>query len=132
MEQTLARPSTYQKYVAGLMSLSVALLFVGGCASSATRPDAEITHASTIIDQSERAGSRNYAAFDLVNAKNKLKEAKKMEKEGHFKKARYLAKEAGVDAELATAKTQTAKAKEAEEQLKKSSQALEKEINSGQ
>lgn len=55
-----------------------------------------------------------------------------MEKEGNFRKARYLAKEAGVDAELATAKTQTAKAKEAEEQLKKSSQVLEKEINSGQ
>ena len=131
MKQRLARRSSYQKYVVGLISLSVALLFIGGCASSGPRPDAEITHASTLIDQSERAGSRNYAAFDLVNAQNKLKEAKKMEKEGDFKKARYLAKEAGVDAELATAKTQTAKAKEAEEQLKKSSQVLEKEINSG-
>ncbi|AFS53561.1 MULTISPECIES: DUF4398 domain-containing protein [Leptospirillum] len=126
------RRSSYQKYAAGVISLSVALLIMGGCASSGPRPDAEITRASTLIDQSERAGSRNYAAFDLVNAKKKLKEAKKMEKEGNFRKARYLAKEAGVDAELATAKTQTAKAKEAEEQLKKSSQVLEKEINSGQ
>ena len=107
----------------------IAAMSFGGCMSSEQKPDSLLTQAGMVVDQADRAGTRTYAAFDLNNAHSKLKKAKKEEKKGDYKKARYLAKEAKVDAELAIAKTQTAKTKEAESQLKQSMQSLQNEIN---
>ncbi|MDA8059133.1 MAG: DUF4398 domain-containing protein [Leptospirillum sp.] len=110
-------------------SVFFAALALGGCMSSGPKPDVEISQAKTAVDQADRAGTRNYAAYDLTLAQDKLKKAKKEMKEGDYKEARFLASEAKVDAELAEAKTQTAKTKEAEAELKKSMQSLEKEMN---
>ena len=104
-------------------------LVEGGCASTGVRPDKTITQAQMEVEQADREGSRNYDAFDLIESQTKLKSAKEKMKQGDYKSARFLAQEAHVDAELALAKTQTAKSKEAETQLKKSLQSLQKEID---
>ncbi|MHB1286908.1 MAG: DUF4398 domain-containing protein [Leptospirales bacterium] len=114
--------------LAGLTLLSAITL--GGCMSEGPVPDQSMTQAKMVLDQAMRAGTRNYAAFDLNNAQDKLKQAKEAMKKGNNKEAGYLAKEAKVDAELALAKTQKAKAKEAETQLEQSMQTLHGEVNS--
>lgn len=103
---------------------------LGGCMSEGPVPDQAMTQAKTVVDQAERAGTRNYAAFDLNNAQAKLKQAQDAMTKGDYKEAGYLAKEAKVDAELALAKTQKAKTKEAETQLEQSMQSLHNEVNS--
>ncbi|MHB8423303.1 MAG: DUF4398 domain-containing protein [Leptospirales bacterium] len=102
-------------------------IMLSSCMKAETKPVNSMTQAQTVVDQADRAGTRNYAAFDLNNAQSKLKKAEKEMKMGKYKEARYLAKEAKVDAELALAKTQTAKRKEAETQLKQSMQSLQNE-----
>ncbi|EQD30914.1 conserved hypothetical protein, secreted, partial [mine drainage metagenome] len=81
----------------GIVFLST--LTLAGCMSSGPRPDVAISQAKTAVDQADRAGTRNYAAYDLTLAKDKLKKAKKEMKEGDYKEARFLANEAKVDAE---------------------------------
>ncbi|MHB1606284.1 MAG: DUF4398 domain-containing protein [Leptospirales bacterium] len=102
-------------------------IMLSSCMKAETKPVNSMTQAQTVVDQADRAGTRNYAAFDLNNAQSKLKKAEEEMKMGKYKEARYLAKEAKVDAELALAKTQTAKRKEAETQLKQSMQSLQNE-----
>ena len=121
----------FRKRWNSLLCLSVlagGLLLFGGCAESEPNPDTEIAHSATMVNQAENAGAQHYAAFDFENAQSKLKEAQKLAMDGEFKKARFLAEEAGVDAELAMAKTETVKAKESEEELKKSIELLQKEM----
>lgn len=122
------RPILLKRGVFTGIALMAAMAF-GGCMNSEQKPDSILTQAGTVVDQADRAGTRSYAAFDLNNAHSKLKKAKEEMKNGDYKKARYLAEEAKVDAELAIAKTQTAKTKEAETQLKQSMQSLQNEID---
>ena len=105
------------------------IVALGGCMGEGPKPDSILIQAQTVVDQADRAGTRNYAAFDLNNAHSKLKDAEEKMNAGEYKKARYLAKEAKVDAELALAKTQTAKVKESEAQIRQSLQTLKNEIN---
>ncbi len=122
------RPILLKRGIFTGIALMAAMAF-GGCMNSEQKPDSILTQAGTVVDQADRAGTRTYAAFDLNNAHSKLKKAKEEMKKGDYKKARYLAEEAKVDAELAIAKTQTAKTKEAETQLKQSMQSLQNEID---
>ncbi|MDA8027824.1 MAG: DUF4398 domain-containing protein [Nitrospiraceae bacterium] len=111
------------------LALAGATIVLGGCASGGPNPDNSIIRAKMMVEQADRAGTRNYDAFDLIAAQTKLKEAQEKMKQGDYKSSRHLANEARVDAELALAKTQTAKTKEAETQLNKSLQSLQNEIN---
>jgi len=111
------------------LALIGATILLGGCASEGLKPDNSLARAKMMVDQADRAGTRNYDAVDLIAAQTKFKEARKKMKMGDYKSARYLADEARVDAELALAKTQTAKTKEAETQLDKSLQSLQNEID---
>ena len=114
-----------------LMGLALvgATIVLGGCASGGPNPDNSIVRARMMVRQADREGTRNYDAVDLIAAQTKLKEAQEKMKQGDYRSSRYLANEARVDAELALAKTQTAKTKEAETQLNKSLQSLQNEIN---
>ncbi|MCL4485785.1 MAG: DUF4398 domain-containing protein [Nitrospirae bacterium] len=106
-----------------------AAIALSSCSSSGPKPVIALSEAKTAVDQADRAGTRNYAAFDLTMAQDKLKKAEKEMKEGDYKEARYLADEAKVDAQLALAKTLKAKTKEAETQLMQSMHSLKHEIN---
>ena len=113
--------------VAVVMLLAATAL--SGCTSSAPRPDDALVRAKTAVDQATTAGSGQYAAVDLNNAETKLQTANEAESKDDYKQARYMAEEAEVDAELALAKTQNAKAEEAAKQVHQGNQALQNQVN---
>lgn len=97
-----------------------AALTLGGCANLNKKPTNVLTQAQTVVNEADRAGTRAYAAYDLNKAHSHLKKAEAEMNQGHYKRARYLAAEAKVEAELAIAKTQTQKTRAAEKQINKS------------
>ncbi len=99
---------------------SLAAVTLGGCAHLGKKPTNILTQARMVVAQADRDGTRAYAAYDLNKAHLHLKKATEDMNNGHYRKARYLAAEAKVEAELAIAKTQTQKTKAAEKQIKKS------------
>jgi len=114
-------------------SVAVVMLLTGiainGCTSAAPRPDDALVRAKTAVDQATTAGSGQYAPVDLNSAGSKLQSANEEEAKGNYKQAKYLAEESQVDAELALAKTQDAKAQEAADQVRKGNQALQDQVD---
>lgn len=99
---------------------SIAAVTLGGCAHLGKKPTNTLTQARMVVTQADRGGARAYAAYDLNKAHLHLKQATEDMNTGHYRKARYLAAEAKVEAELAIAKTRTDKTKAAEKQVRKS------------
>jgi Domain of unknown function (DUF4398) len=102
---------------------------LNGCAGVTPRPDDALVRAKTAVDQATTAGSGQYAPVDLNSAGSKLQSANEAEAKGDYKQAKYLAEESQVDAELALAKTQDAKAQEAASQVRKGNQALQNQVD---
>ncbi len=121
----------------GVSAVVVAMvaLLVGGCASSAQVPEAQVSAAiaasNTSVQQAEQAGAQNYAPLELRQAQQKLEEARQAVAEGETLKAQRLAEKAQVDAQLAEAKTRSAKAQEAVDELNETIRALREEIERG-
>jgi membrane-bound lytic murein transglycosylase len=112
-----------------LIAAAVSLLSVG-CASG-PRPTAEITRARTLIEQAEKAGAQRYAAVELDSARNKLREADALAKDGENDSARARANEASAAAELATARISSAQAQQAAEEVQKGTESLQREAARG-
>ena len=108
-----------------LIGAAVSLLCVG-CASE-PRPTAEITRARTLIEQAEKSGAQRYAAVELDSARNKLREADALAKQGENDTARARANEAAAAAELAVARTSSGEAQKSAEEVQKSTDALQRE-----
>jgi hypothetical protein len=108
-----------------LIAAAVSLLSVG-CASG-PRPTAELTRARTLIEQAEKSGAQRYAAVELDSARNKLREADALAKQGENDTARARANEASAAAELAAARTSSGEAQKAAEDVQKSTDALQRE-----
>ena len=98
--------------VAGLTSaiLTGSILLVGGCASKPLPPTSSLDAAKTAITTAEKADAGKYAAVELGDARQKLAMAEKAVKDNSMIGAEQLAQEARVDAELASARTDAAKA----------------------
>ena len=112
-----------------LIAAAVSLLSVG-CASG-PRPTAEITRARTLIEQAEKSGAQRYAAVELDSARNKLREADVLAKQGDNDTARARANEASAAAELAVARTSSGEAQKSAEDVQKSTDALQREATRG-
>ena len=111
------------------VAVLLAAFALNGCSSPAPRPDNALVRAKTAVDQATTAGSGQYAAVDLSTAGSKLQSANAEESKGNYKQARYLAEESQVDAELALAKTQDAKAQEAAKQVRQGNEALQNQVD---
>lgn len=105
--------------------LTYALLvaLASGCASAPPKPTKEYTQAQSLIEKADKAGAQRYAAADLQAARDKLQASKKAAEEGNAEEASRLASEAALDAQVATARTASGKARQAVEQATRSSQA---------
>lgn len=110
-------------------AIVLATLSISACSSQGPKPDDAMVRAKTAVDQATTAGSAQYAAVDLNKAQTELQTANDAETKGDYKHARYLAEDAEVDAGLALAKTQAAKAGEAAKQVQQGNQALQKQVN---
>lgn len=84
------------------------LLAVAGC-SSGPQPTAELAQAHSLVDQAEQSGAPQFASADLVMARSKLQQADS-EAKSHPEQSLHSAQEATVDARVAIARTNSAKA----------------------
>lgn len=100
----------------GCLAVLVVVLLAAGCASAPPKPTKEYTQAQSLIEQAEKAGAQRYAAADLQAARDKLQRSRKAAEKGDTEQASQLATEAALDAQVATARTSTGKAKQAVEQ----------------
>jgi len=104
-------------------------LVLAGCADKVLPPTQQITLATQSITQAESSGAFEFAPVELKSAREKLSQAKiAMDKEENLK-AKRLAEEAMIDANLAEAKARSAKSQKVVEELKESIRVLREEMN---
>lgn len=115
-----------------ILAIGLAALLAAGCASQPPRPTAQMSRASALIGQAENNGARQYAAADIQEARDKLARADRLSEKGQTREALWLANEASVDAQLASARADNGKAQQAAKQVNQSIEALRKETRRGQ
>lgn len=97
------------------------------CAGNAPRPVAELSRASTLINVATQSGAQQYAAVDIDRARDTLKLANQAADDEQQERAIRLAQQAAADAEVATARAQSATAQRSAEEIKDSIRALQSE-----
>ncbi len=102
-------------------------LLAGGCAS-APQPSADLTQAHTLVDQAEQSGAAELASADLASARSKLQMADQDARDKPEQSIR-LAQEATVDARVALARTNAAKAQMALRDVNAGTQTLRNETD---
>lgn len=111
-----------------LMLVAVPLATLAACASSPERPFQELARAEASIEQAERYNAREFGAAELDAAREKFARARSAADDGDNLVAARLAREAAVDAELATAITRNRQSEQAVEELNRSIETLRQEI----
>ena len=99
------------------------------CVGCATEHPTEITRARTLIEQAEKAGAQRYAAAELTQARDKLKQADDLANNGKADAARARANEAAADAELATQRASAGDAQRAANEVAKGTESLQRETD---
>ncbi len=113
--------------------LAGALMLVGACASTPIAPPTGLDAARTAITNAEKADAGRFAAAELGEAREKLALAdSSMQGKNPTEEARLVASqradEARVSAELASARTEAAKAVAINKELSQGADALNEEM----
>ncbi|WP_100639274.1 DUF4398 domain-containing protein [Marinobacter salexigens] len=116
-------------YTTGIAGL---VLTLGGCASSGERPDSDLQSAESSLQQAVAADAREFEPVLLNNAQNKVADAKNLIEQEKYSQAERLLEQAAVDAQLAGARADTAKAKHAVEEINGNIESLRQQINQDQ
>ncbi|MFO7993153.1 MAG: DUF4398 domain-containing protein [Marinobacter sp.] len=111
--------------------ISIALL-AGGCASSGERPDGQLQTAESAIQQAVSADARDFEPVLLNQAQNKVADAEELIEEEKYREASRLLEQASVDAQLAGARSDTAKAEQAVEEINSNIDSLRQRIEERQ
>jgi hypothetical protein len=109
--------------------VTLLLVMLAGCAAHTPAPEKQITKATQSIDQAESSGAVEFAPVELKSARGKLDQARLAMDKNENLKAKWLADEAMVDANLAEAKARSAKSQKIVEELKDSIRVLREEMN---
>jgi ribosome-associated translation inhibitor RaiA len=104
------------------------LLILTACASVQTPPTAELQAAEMAIATAERGRVADYASVELSKARDKLTAARSAVQQEKMNQALRLAQQARVDAELASARAEVAKAEAVNEEMQKSIDTLKLEM----
>ncbi|MCK0165219.1 DUF4398 domain-containing protein [Marinobacter sp. S6332] len=116
-------------YTAGIAGIALTL---SGCASPGKPPTAELQSAENSLQQAVAADAREFEPILLNDAQNKVADAKKMIDQEKYTQAERLLEQAEVDAQLAAARADTAKAKQAVEEINRNIESMRKQINQSQ
>ncbi len=108
-----------------LASLAVG---VSACASKAPAPVEQMATSRAAVSQAERAGAGEFAAVELLAAREKLNRADVAMRDGHNDEALRLAEQAEADAVLAEAKARSGQSNKAVEEMKQAIETLREEI----
>ena len=122
MSAPVARPRRF-----GSVALLVVALAAAGCASS-KGPPPDLSAPRQAVAEADQAGAAEAAPLELRNARQKLEQAATAVERGDYERARFLAAEAAVDAELAEAKARAATVEAAVAELRESIRVLREEI----
>ncbi len=107
---------------------AVAAVLVAGCASIPA-PTEQIAVSKAAVDNATSAGGNEFAPVQLQSALEKLNAAERAMAEEKNLKARQLAEQAEVDAQLAAATARAAKAQKAASELREGNRVLHQEID---
>lgn len=124
-QSTQATPSTRPIRAAGLMG---SLMLIAACASAPPAPVSAIDAAKVAITNAERAEANRYAGAELGEARQKLALADGAVRDESMVQAEQLAQQARVQAELASARTEAAKAAGINKELERGADALTEEM----
>jgi hypothetical protein len=111
--------------VAGLAG---AMLLVTACASAPTAPPTSLNEANLAIEAAERVDASHFANAELDEARQKLMLAEKAVVAENLVMANRYAEQSTLTAELATARTEAAKAAAVNEEMRRSAKALIEEM----
>lgn len=103
-------------------------VLMAGCAS-VPPPTAQIAVAKVEVNNAMSVGSNEYAPVQLKTAMDELNAAEKANAAEDYEQARIMAERAEVDAKLAAATSNTAKAQKAAEAVKTDANVLRHEID---
>lgn len=110
-------------------SLAMAALFISGCASTPPPPTAELAMSTAAVARAVSAGGTEFASLEMRNARDKLDRANLALAAKDHERARMLAHESHVDAQLAQAKAESSKARKAADELQESTRVLRMELD---
>lgn len=121
------------KVASYLAAVTVGGVLLSACSSPPKAPDQALQAAELAIATAEQARVADYASPELGEARDKLTAARTAVAKEEMTTAARLAEQARADAELATAKAEAAKAQAINDELGKSVNTLEQELqrNSG-
>jgi nitric oxide reductase activation protein len=113
-----------------LCILGLALLTLAACSTTQQPALSQMALAQSAVERAASAGSSEYASLDLKTARDKIDQAKTaiQSKDKGYRTAERLLEEAEVDAQLAEAKSKTAKSQKIVAELKESINMLRDEI----
>ncbi|MBS8239485.1 DUF4398 domain-containing protein [Marinobacter lipolyticus] len=114
---------------AGVMGAALAL---GGCASPGEPPESELRSAEASIQQAVSSDAREFEPVLLNQAQNKVADAEELIEQEQYQQAERLLEQASVDAQLAGARSSTAKAEAAVEEINRSIESLRQRIETNQ
>ncbi|WLD57210.1 DUF4398 domain-containing protein [Salinispirillum sp. LH 10-3-1] len=115
-----------RSYRLGIGLLAAVLLTA--CASTPNSPVESLNAARSAITSAEQAEARQYAPADLEEARAQLKMAEEAVLAEEMLKAERLAIQSRLAAELAMARTEATKATAINQEMERSSDALEEEM----
>jgi uncharacterized lipoprotein YmbA len=107
--------------------MAIAVLLLTACASPKA-PTQALQAAELAISTAEQARVAEYASLELSEARSKLTAARSEVQKENMVLAERLAKESRASAELASARTSAAKAKEINDEMRESTYIIEDEM----
>lgn len=114
-----------------------AAIFMAGCSSTPTTPSTSAFSAPTeqmavsraALKNASSTGGNEFAPVQFKSAMEKMEAAERAMGEKNYARARLLAEEVQVDAELAAAAARSAKAQKAADAVQEGNRVLRQEIN---
>jgi hypothetical protein len=97
-------------------------------ACAGTPPKAELGAAEAAVSEADHAGAATRAPVELNNARIKLQRVQDAASRNRQEEAARLAREAEADAQLASAKSQSAAANAALTQIRQSTSTMQEEV----
>lgn len=111
-----------------LVTLIFATLMLAACAAAPLPPTESLNMARDAITSAEQSDARRYAGAELEEARRYLDAANKAVAAEQMTDADRLARQARIVAELATARTEAAKAEAINREMGRGAEALDEEM----
>lgn len=107
---------------------AVSLVMLAACATTPQPPTQSLTEARQAIANAEQSDARQYAGAELDEARRQLSMAERAVSAERMIEADRYARQSQIAAELATARTGSAKALEINHEMRRSTEALLEEM----